>query len=83
MRQKLLGDDHPRTAEVMDYLGVLYARQSRYEEAEPLLTQSLKFRLAKLGSDHPYSKDSVTHVTELYEAWGKPELAAAVRADSQ
>jgi len=44
-------------------------------EAERLLLEAVEGRRLKLGDKHPHTLDSMNNLIELYEAWGKPELA--------
>ena len=59
---------------------MLYKKQARYEEAEPLLLEAVEGRRFKFGDEHPGTLASINNLIELYEAWGKPEKAEEWRA---
>ena len=63
----------------MHELGVLYLRQARYEDAEPLLLEAFHSRETKLGPAHPHTIDSLKQLVTLYESWPKPDEAAKWR----
>jgi len=48
-----IGSLNPRLARSLNELGVLYAKQHKYEQAEPMFQRSLGVCVAVLGSDHP------------------------------
>ena len=52
----------------------------RFEEAEALLVPSHDGLVRTLGARHEHTHKTLTYVIELYEAWGKPDAAAAYRA---
>ena len=52
---------------------MLYKEQGRYDEAEKLLLEAVEGRRLKLGDKHPHTLESLNNLTELYEAWGRPE----------
>ena len=60
--------------------GTLLAEQRRFAEAEPLLLASFKGMGATRGSDHPDTQEAARRLARLYEAWDRPEDAAAFRA---
>jgi len=78
--RRTLGDDHPVTLQSMHELAVLYLRQARHEEAEPLLLSAFHGREARLGPEHPDTIDSLKQLVNLYESWPKPGEAAKWRA---
>jgi hypothetical protein len=65
-------------------LGGALAGQGRYGEAEPLVVEGyegLKDRAAKVPrTAPPFLSEAAGRVVRLYEAWGKPEQAAAWKA---
>ena len=77
--RRKLGDDHPACFESMHERAVLYMRQDRYEEAEPLLLDAFQGRETKLGPEHPYTIESLKQLMTLYESWPKPDEAAKSR----
>ena len=49
----MLGEDHPNTAVAIFYLGVIYFKQGKLGEAEPLLAKSKEMIRRTLGERHP------------------------------
>ena len=74
------GEDHPACFESMHELAVLHVRQSRYEDAEPLLLGAFHGRETKLGPEHPHTLGSLRELVSLYESWPKPDEAEKWRA---
>jgi tetratricopeptide (TPR) repeat protein len=60
-------------------LGGCLTEMGRYSEAEPFLTSSYTVILSQFGPDHPRTQAARGRVVALYEAWGKPQKAAALR----
>ncbi|MEM6783223.1 MAG: tetratricopeptide repeat protein, partial [Bacteroidota bacterium] len=52
----------------------------RYAEAEAALTTSYARLNKTLGDETPYTERARQKLIEVYEAWGRPEQAAALRA---
>ncbi|CAM9623160.1 unnamed protein product, partial [Ectocarpus sp. 12 AP-2014] len=52
-REKALGSEHPAVAESLINRATLLESQGNYQEAEPLMKQSLTIRRKTLGPDHP------------------------------
>jgi serine/threonine protein kinase/tetratricopeptide (TPR) repeat protein len=77
---KALPDDSPITLTFRARHGNCLARMGKYEQAEPLLLDTLSKLRASLGEDHPRVRDVITNVIALYDSWGKPEEAAKYRA---
>jgi len=48
-----IGSLNPHLACSLNELGILYAKQHKYEQAEPMFQRSLGVCVAVLGSDHP------------------------------
>jgi tetratricopeptide (TPR) repeat protein len=65
-------------------LGAAVAGRNRYAEAEPLLLQGyegMEARRARISAPQKIRlTESAARVVRLYEAWGKPEQAAAWKA---
>ena len=53
IRRKLLGEDHPDTAQSYNNVAGNLNAQGKYAEAEPLFRQALATRRKLLGEDHP------------------------------
>lgn len=60
-------------------LGNTLTTLKRYDEAEKCLLPSLDALTAALGPDNPSTRKARKHLARLYDAWGKPERAAAYR----
>lgn len=75
---------HWRTHQTRTRLGALLVQRARYADAEPLLLESAQALLAARNelpiSARHLAGESLTHLIELYTAWGKPELAAEWKA---
>ena len=67
------------TAHASSILGECLTVQSRYAEAEPLLLSGYNDLKAKLGDQNKRTIDARDRLVRLYEAWGKPDLAAKYR----
>ena len=71
------------TFKIDSNLGVALMRQKRFEEAEPHLVSGydgMRAREAKVEApNQPLFVETAVRIVELYEAWGKPEKAAAWR----
>ena len=78
--QAVYGQDHLRTMEATTALGTCLTALARYDEAEPLLLESLTFYQEKQKDDQV--KTTRQKLFDLYTAWGKPEQAAAYRGDT-
>jgi len=73
--EETLGADHHRTALCRQDYGLLLLKLGRYEDAE----QKMLFGLQVLEEDRA-RQETIRHLIELYETWGKPEKAAEYRA---
>ncbi len=74
------GDRHWQTAIARSVLGASLTGQGRYGEAEPLLLESHRLIEEQRGDDLGYAAEALQRLITLYEAWGRPERAAACRA---
>ncbi len=50
---ELIGSLNPRLADSLNELGILYAKQHKYAQAEPMFQRALGVTVAAMGSDHP------------------------------
>lgn len=71
---------HWKTAKTESILGACLAGQSRFEEAEPLVVNSYPVISSDRGTRHRRTIEACGRIIELYDAWGKPQEAAAYRA---
>jgi tetratricopeptide (TPR) repeat protein len=53
IRERVLGADHPDTANSLNNLALLYDNQGKYEQAELLYQRALAICERMLGADHP------------------------------
>jgi tetratricopeptide (TPR) repeat protein len=63
--------DSPELADSLERLGLLYYKQGRYLEAEPLLQKVLALRQQLLGPDHSDVATSFNNLAELYRLEGR------------
>jgi tetratricopeptide (TPR) repeat protein len=70
---------HYTIAEAMGILGDCLIKQRRYQEAESLLIESDEGLRATMVERNPRRVQSRQRLVKLYEAWGKPDLAARYR----
>jgi tetratricopeptide (TPR) repeat protein len=63
--------DSPELANVLERLSLLYYKQGRYLEAEPLLKKALVLRQGLLGSNDPDITISLNNLAGLYYAQGR------------
>jgi tetratricopeptide (TPR) repeat protein len=71
--------DHPDIARTRRQLGTLLVAARRFGEAETQLLAAADAREKRLGRDHATTKAAAEDVARMYDAWGKPEQAAAWR----
>jgi serine/threonine-protein kinase len=71
---------HFQFATTQSLLGGCLTEMKRYAEAEPLLVSSYDVIRGRFGRDHPRTLATRGRLARLYEAWGKPQKAAAFRA---
>ncbi len=72
-----------QTAHAESVLGAVLAGFGRYAEAEPLLLAAGTALEDRLSARSSYTWDAFERSVRLYEAWGKADLAAEVRARLQ
>jgi serine/threonine-protein kinase len=80
MRGQAYPAGHPLTVYTEALLGTCLAEQGRFAEAEPLLVGSYEKLQAAPGFPPQRLPQMAERVVKLYEAWGKPDRAAAWRA---
>jgi serine/threonine protein kinase/Tfp pilus assembly protein PilF len=69
----------PAIANATSVLGECLTKQRRYREAEALLIESDKDFSSNAVEQNPRRVESRQRLVKLYEAWGKPDLAARYR----
>jgi serine/threonine-protein kinase len=79
IRQKNLPQGHWQIAQTEGALGECLMRQQKYSEAEPLLLESYHDLKASQGEKNQRTDEARKWLAELYQSWGKPEMAAPYR----
>jgi tetratricopeptide (TPR) repeat protein len=69
------GKENTELASALNDLALVYADQSRYEEAEPLYRRSLEIKEKTLGKDHPSVATTLNNLAGLYRQQGRYEEA--------
>jgi tetratricopeptide (TPR) repeat protein len=77
--EKLLPPEHWMLGASRGYVGECLGELKRFEEGEAVLKQGCESLLKNLGPAHGRTKTAVESLVKLYEAWGKPEVAAEWR----
>ncbi len=80
MRENETSKVRSRVAETQSVLGGCLAAEGCYEEAEPLLVESLPIVRERWGEQQKHTLAALDRIISLYEAWGKPQKAAEYRA---
>jgi tetratricopeptide (TPR) repeat protein len=62
-------------ASSLAWLGYIYTKQGRYEQAEPFYVQALELMRKLLGEDHPAVASSLNNLAYLYDSQGRYEQA--------
>ena len=79
IRKKVLPEGDFMIPYAASALGECLIVQKRYAEAEPLLSESYTELKAKLGDKQSRTVEARQRLVNLYDAWGKPDLAASYR----
>jgi len=77
---KALPEDSPILLTFRGRHGKCLTQMGKYEQAEPLLIDTLSKLRASLGEDHARVRGVITDIIALYDSWGKPGQAAEYRA---
>jgi aromatic ring hydroxylase len=75
-----LGANAPRTLISESNVADNLAEVRRFEEAERLYLESVPAQERVLGATHPITRRTFAKVARMYDAWGKPDEAAAWRS---
>ncbi|MEM7584841.1 MAG: tetratricopeptide repeat protein, partial [Acidobacteriota bacterium] len=70
---------HWRIAHAESVLGGSLAAVGDYARAEALLLRSYPIRKASHDACSRYNRDAMQRLVQLYETWGKPEVAQSYR----
>ena len=79
IRREASGPRHALVGILLTDLGRLNLRRGHYEEAERQLLDARSIVESQIARDHPDARAVRTALAELYDSWGKPEQAVAVR----
>jgi tetratricopeptide (TPR) repeat protein len=71
IQRKVLGPEHPDTANSLNNLGLLYKDTGDYAKAEPLYQEALRIRQKVLEPEHPDTAQSLNNLGGLYQAMGE------------
>jgi serine/threonine-protein kinase len=74
-----LGTGHAWTGFAQAVLATCLTARQRFDEAERLLLDAYATLRETSGEQNSYTQDARARLVRLYEAWGKPELAARFR----
>jgi tetratricopeptide (TPR) repeat protein len=75
--RRVLGEEHPGTADCCASLALNLDAQTRYDDAEPLFHRALSIRRKVLGERHPATARACNNLAAHLEARGKPADAAS------
>ncbi len=70
IHEKVLGSEHPSTAQSLNNLAELLRLQGNYAGARPLYEQALTISEKVLGSEHPDTANSLNNLAELLRQQG-------------
>ena len=79
IKKRIDPPSHRNIALTMSLLGDCLKKQKRYREAETLLVESYDDLKSVMVEQSPRTLETRQRLVELYEAWGKPDLAARYR----
>jgi tetratricopeptide (TPR) repeat protein/DNA-binding XRE family transcriptional regulator len=71
IHEQKLGSEHPKVAQPLNGLAIVYYKLGRYEEAEILYRRALCIREQAFGPDHPDVCSLLNNLAVLYQEQGK------------
>ncbi len=71
IRERLLGEGNPDTADALHWLGEVYRAQARYDEALTTLQKALDVRKRTLGERHPDTAATYDRLATVYQDIGE------------
>jgi len=80
IRLKVLGEQHPHTANSYHNVAACLDRQGKHREAMPLFRRALAICLKVLGEQHPDTADSYNGVAACLDRQGKHREAMPLSA---
>ncbi len=78
IQERILGEEHPDTAETYNNLAFLYKVQGEYEKAKTLYEKSLRIREKVFGEEHSDTAVSYNNLAGVYMAQREYEKAEAL-----
>ena len=75
IREKLLGESHPNTADSYNNLANIYQYMGEYDKAFPLHKKALRIREEILGESHPDTASSYNNLANVYQDMGEYDKA--------
>lgn len=78
---KVMGAKHPEVALTKERLALVLKERGDYAAAESLLLEALTFYEVEFGDTHELTTRMRSELAELYQAWGKPDIAVRYASD--
>ena len=76
LTRQIVGESHPRYADSLEFLGLLYYEMGDYNRAEPLLKEAMEIRREAVGEHHNAYATSLNHLAGL--CWRSNRLDEAL-----
>lgn len=70
IREKVLGEEHPHTAQSLNHIGALLRDQGEFARSQAYIEQALAIREKVLGPEHPDTAFSLVDLGSLFLAQG-------------
>jgi hypothetical protein len=83
LRRRALPPGHWLIASAESTLGACLTAERRFREAEPLLLHGFEGLKGARGEGHELTAAARGRLVALYEMWGRPDRAAAWRAEAR
>ncbi len=71
IRQELLGENHPDTAQIYNNIGLVYDNQRKYNRAIEYFEKALRIKFSVLGENHPAIATSYNNIGVVYKNKGE------------
>jgi serine/threonine protein kinase len=82
-RLRVFGPDHHKTNLTRALIGRTTFLSGDFENAEPILLDAYERLIHTLGEEHRYTLVARQILVDLYEGWGKPEIATQYQTHGQ
>jgi len=73
-----LGNEHLEVAVTLNNLALVLAEQDKFDQAEPLLRESLEMNKKLFGNENPLGANTLTSLAKLLDREGKLQEADTV-----